>query len=130
MRKDREHFHKHTTLAPSCMHNLEADQERLRDIFSDKRLQLRYNYPKKLVQVWYDALSGLYCLYNIEGNYNLCRAIWELKRRQRTKKQLAEMYLAQLEGREKQTEDKIAELAQETADLARMRAVGKVTVSG
>jgi len=112
------------------MHDLEADQKRLQETFFDTHLKLRYNHLKKYVQVWYDAPSGLHCLLNIEGSYSIAWAIRKLRERQRTKKQLAEMYLAQLEAREKKTEDKINELAQETAEVVRKHAVGKVTVSG
>lgn len=126
----KEYFAKYTTLHPSCMHGLEPDQKRLQDTFSDTQLKIRYNRLKKCVQVWYDAPSGLHCLLNMEGSYNLGWAIRELRERQRTKKQLAEMYTAQLEARDKSTKDKIDALARETAEVVGKHVAGKVTVSG
>ena len=126
----KEYYFKYATLHPACMHSLEEDEKRLQDVFSDPHLKLRYNNREKFVQVWDESPQGLRCLFNIDGHYDLCRAIWELKRRQKTKKQLLEMYSLIQETRKKENDQKIDELARETAGLVQMRSVGKVTVSG
>lgn len=112
------------------MHNLGDDQERLQEALDDKRLLLRYSNHLKCCQLWYDAPSGLYIVFNIKDHYNVGWVIWELKRRQRTRRELLAMYATHLEGTEKAFNEKNEALARETAQLYSDYKVGKVVTSG
>jgi len=115
------------------MHNLADDQERLRDAFGDRRLLLRYNlHPdKRCCQVWYNApISGLYIVFDIKDHYSLGWAIWELKRRQRTRREMLEMYARHLEHQDDSFNEKNEALSRETAELYSDYKIGKVVTSG
>ena len=112
------------------MHNLEKDQKRLQEALNDKRLLLRYNKILKFCQVWYDAPdSGLYVVLNIPDKYNLEWAIWELKQRQKSRRELQDACLKISEQPEKDFARHNEELSRETAELYSDYKVGKVVTS-
>ena len=112
------------------MHNLADDQERLQETLDDKRLLLRYSNHLKCCQLWYDAPSGLYIVFNIKDHYDLNWVIWELRRRQRNRRELMAMYAAHAEESNKAFDEKNEALARETAQLYSDYKVGKVVTSG
>jgi len=113
----RKYFSRWTTINPAIMHDLTEDQERLQEAFSDKRLLLRYNRLLKCAQAWYDSQSGLYVVLNIKDHYSLAWVIWELRRRQKTKRELKSWYLKFDEEQENQFNKANEELAREATDL-------------
>jgi len=114
------------------MHSLKDDQECLQEALGDKRLLLRYNFhpDKKCCQAWYDAPSGLYLVFDIKDHYDLAWAVWELKRRQKNRRELLAMYATHLENANKPFNEKNEALARETAQLYSDYKVGKVVTSG
>lgn len=128
----KQHLHQWTTLNPVIMHNLEDDQKRLQETFGDDKLFLRYNYHPSLkcCQIWYNAPSCPYIVLNMKGHYSFGWAIWELRRRQRNRRELLAMYNAQFEKNEAAFDEKNEALARETAQLYSDYKVGKVVTSG
>lgn len=123
-------FRQQTTLNPVQMRSLEKEQKKLQNALNDRNLRLRYNRLLNFCQVWYfPRHSTPYIALNIEDNYNLCWAIHILKARQRKRRELQELIEKQLALNEKKSEDKIHEIARETAELLDDRRKGKIVTS-
>lgn len=132
MRKTREivrrYFNKYTSLSP-VTHDLTDDQKRLQAEFDDRTL-LRWNYLTKTNQVWYNALSGLYCVLSQEPPLCLGEIFQFLRERQKTKRQALKAYQDYKEAQEKEVDGKIAATVGETTDALQSWSVEKVTTSG
>jgi len=111
--------------------NLPKHQKRLQQTLNDKNLLLRYNHKHGFCQVWYQAPnSGLYVIMNVEGHFDISQIIHALKERQRTRRQLQEMYATQVEKADKGFEEKNRELAKEAGRLAANARFGRLITSG
>ena len=124
----RRYFNKYTTLSP-VFHDYAPDQKRLHTEFDDRTL-LRWDCLTKTVQVWYDAPSGLYCVFSIEPPCSIQKVIWLLKERQKSKRQALKAYQDFKEARERESDEKIAEVVKPTVDAIRSWSIGKLTTSG
>jgi len=66
---------------------------------------------------------------NIEGHYNISQVIHELKRRQRTKRQVRDMYNKMESDKASEFENQNRDLAEETAKVAASHKFGRVVTS-
>lgn len=126
--KIRGYFNKYCRL-DSVFGDFTKDEKRLQDEFDDERLKFRYNLKLGFCQVWYDA-DRLTVLMNLEHSPNVCKAIWELKRRQKSRRELLEWYEEHQRNVDQVSQDKINDTVGTVADAARSWSVGKVTTSG
>lgn len=111
----------------SC--DLTDDNKRLKDYFHDDRIELRFNVLYGFAQVWYMAPSGPYVVFNIPDSYSYLKARRELYGRQKTRKQLAEMYESEQKAKKEITDRKIDDAAGTLADGLHSHVTGKVTTS-
>ena len=84
----------------------------------------------KCCQVWYDAPTGLYCVMNIDAPYDVAKVESILRTRQRSARQLKEMYEDKMAEWDAESEKKMDDAVGPTADAFGMHAVGKVATSG
>jgi hypothetical protein len=125
----RKYFHQYTRLSP-VWRDLTEDEKRLQDEIGCKDLKLRYNCKLGFCQVWHDSPDvGLYIIFNIKDKYNLCWAIWEMKRRQKSQRELRDLLLKTTEENEEEFRYNNEQLSRETAELLYDHRVGKVTTS-
>lgn len=104
------------------------DERRLRDVFNDIHLRIRYNHKIELHQVWYVAPHDMYCICNIEHPYNIARVIKTLDERQESGKKLLFDYIARQERERREQEDRVRSYTREVAKVADNVRKGKVTV--
>lgn len=106
------------------------EQKRLREALDSRLIHLRFDHLINRWQVWYDAPnSGLYCIMNLDWPLEIAQAIYLLKGRQKTPRELMRICDAQTEYNEKRMQSKIDDLADQMADGLYSHAVGKVTAS-
>ena len=104
-----------TCLPRHHSHDYPSDEKLLQEIFSDKKLRLRYSIESNTAQVWYeDRCGSLRCVYNIEPPYNIHRAIAYLRQQQRTARQLRAQWEQYQLANKAKTDYKISQLAEET----------------
>lgn len=125
----RKYFNTHCFLSP-VFHDFTPDQKRVQEELNDNRILLRWNHLIGQAQVWYDAPSGLYCVFNIEGQYSPAKAIRILKEKQKTGRQMLKVYQDMKEREKREEEYKIAQTVEPTADALGSWSKGKVTTSG
>jgi hypothetical protein len=91
------------------------DEKRLQREFHDKNIKLRWNNRVNKYEIWYKSIRQLYLVYSIEWPYNICRAIKDMKHRERSMNDVFHDYLAGEEKYKKDKRDHIHSMAVEVA---------------